>query len=266
MVDECPDKPQQAWDASEDAGKVTDTVLEETLKTAPQSPPGPVPVEGLPGYPGTLTDASAVGWRRSMVKRALDIVLAGTGLVVSSPLWGLIALAIKLEDRGPIFYGQDRVGKDGKVFQVLKFRSMVPDAEAVVGPVQSGDDDPRVTRVGRVLRDTALDELPQLWNILIGQMSFVGPRALRPGEIEVDGRGECVPLEAIPGYAERHAVVPGLTGLAQVYAPRDIPRLQKFRYDVLYIRRRTFWLDLRLIAVSFWISLRGHWEHRARKF
>ena len=201
-----------------------------------------------------------------MVKRALDIVLAGTGLLLSSPVWGLIALAIKLEDRGPVFYGQDRVGKDGKVFQALKFRSMVPDAEAVVGPIQAGERDPRVTRVGRALRATALDELPQLWNILVGQMSFVGPRALRPGEIEVNGGGECVPLEAIPGYAERHAVLPGLTGLAQVYAPRDIPRLQKFRYDVLYIRRRTLWLDLRLIAVSVWISLRGRWEHRARKF
>jgi len=201
-----------------------------------------------------------------MIKRALDIALAGTGLLVSSPVWGLIALAIKLEDRGPIFYRQDRMGKGGKVFQALKFRSMGPDAEAVVGPVQSGAEDPRVTRVGRVLRDTALDELPQLWNILIGQMSFVGPRALRPDEIEVNGRGECVPLKAIPGYAERHAVVPGLTGLAQIYAPRDIPRLQKFRYDILYIRCRTLWLDLRLIAVSLWISVRGRWEHRERKF
>jgi lipopolysaccharide/colanic/teichoic acid biosynthesis glycosyltransferase len=213
-----------------------------------------------------LAHAAPVRGRGSRVKRALDIALAGTGLLFSSPLWGLIALAVKLEDRGPIFYRQDRVGKDGKVFRALKFRSMVPDAEAVVGPVQSGDDDPRVTRVGRLLRDTALDELPQLWNILIGQMSFVGPRALRPGEIEVNGRGECVPLEAIPGYAERQSVVPGLTGLAQIYAPRDVPRLQKFRYDVLYIRRRTLWLDLRLIALSFWISFRGRWEHRARKF
>jgi lipopolysaccharide/colanic/teichoic acid biosynthesis glycosyltransferase len=201
-----------------------------------------------------------------LAKRALDIILAAAGLFFSSPLWGLIALAIKLEGRGPIFYGQDRVGKDGKVFQVLKFRSMVPDAEGAVGPLQSTHGDPRVTQVGRFLRATALDELPQLWNILVGHISFVGPRALRPGEIEVNGQGECVPLEAIPGYAERHAIVPGLTGLAQVYASRDIPRIQKFRYDVLYIRRRTLWLDLRLIAVSLWISVRGRWEHRVRKF
>jgi len=97
-------------------------------------------------------------------------------------------------------------------------------------------------------------------------MSFVGPRALRPGEIEVNGNGVCVPLEAVSGYQERHAVVPGLTGLAQVYAPRDIPRQQKFRYDVLYIRSRSLQLDLRLIAMSLWISLRGRWEDRDRKF
>jgi lipopolysaccharide/colanic/teichoic acid biosynthesis glycosyltransferase len=200
------------------------------------------------------------------MKRAQDILLAAIGLLLSSPVWVLIALAIKLEDRGPVFYRQDRVGKRGKVFQVVKFRSMISDAEGTVGPIQATNRDPRVTRVGRVLRATALDELPQLWNILVGHMSFVGPRALRPGEIEVNGNGECVPLETIRGYGERHAVVPGLTGLAQVYAPRDIPRHQKFRYDVLYIRCRSLWLDLRLVAVSLWISVRGRWGHRDRKF
>ena len=245
---------------------MTQAALEEKLRTEAESAPRPPQAEGFSGYPGILTDAVAPWWNGSVTKRTLDFVLAATGLLFSAPLWGLIALAIKLEDRGPILFGQDRVGRDGNVFQVLKFRSMVPEAEAAVGPLQSAHGDPRITRVGRVLRATALDELPQFWNILIGQMSFVGPRALRPGEIEVNGRGECVPLEAIPGYAERHAVVPGLTGLAQVYAPRDIPRLQKVRYDVLYVRRRTLWLDLQLIAVSLWISVRGRWEHRARKF
>ena len=207
-----------------------------------------------------------IRWYGNRIKRTLDFVLAAVGLCLSLPVWILVALAIKIEDRGPIFYGQDRVGMGGKVFQVLKFRSMVPDAEEAVGPLQSTHDDPRVTRVGRILRATALDELPQLWSILRGHMSFVGPRALRPGEIEVNGNGACVPMEAIPGYLERHAVPPGLTGLAQVYAPRDIPRHQKFRYDVLYIRSRSLWLDLRLIAVSLWISLRGRWENRERKF
>ena len=241
-------------------------LLEENPRGEAESSAGRTLAEGVPGYPKTFAEAPAGWWNGILAKRALDTLLAGVGLLSSSPLCGLIALAIKLEDRGPIFYGQDRVGKGGKVFQVLKFRSMVPDAEGAVGPLQSAHGDARVTRVGRFLRATALDELPQLWNILVGHMSFVGPRALRPGEIEVNGRGECAPLEAIPGYAERHAVVPGLTGLAQVYAPRDIPRIQKFRYDVLYIRRRTLWLDLRLIAVSLWISVRGRWEHRARKF
>ena len=97
-------------------------------------------------------------------------------------------------------------------------------------------------------------------------MSIVGPRALRPGDIEVNGDGQCVLLEGIAGYAERHTVRPGLTGLAQVYAPRDIPRDLKFRYDVLYIRHRAIWLDLRLIALSLWISLRGRWGRQEQKF
>jgi lipopolysaccharide/colanic/teichoic acid biosynthesis glycosyltransferase len=115
------------------------------------------------------------------------------------------------------------------------------------------------------MRATAMDELPQLWNIFRGDMSFVGPRALRPGEIEIDG-DRPVPLEAVPGYADRIIVRPGLTGIAQVYAPRDISRRSKFRYDRLYIRRRSFVLDIRLILLSFWISFRGTWESRDRKY
>jgi lipopolysaccharide/colanic/teichoic acid biosynthesis glycosyltransferase len=97
-------------------------------------------------------------------------------------------------------------------------------------------------------------------------MSFVGPRALRPGEIEVNGDGRHVALEEVPGFAERCQVVPGLTGVAQIYADRDIPRRQKFRYDRVYIRQRSFWLDVRLIMLSFWITFRGAWEARGRKF
>jgi lipopolysaccharide/colanic/teichoic acid biosynthesis glycosyltransferase len=180
-------------------------------------------------------------------------------------LWIIIAAAIKLEDGGPIFYSQDRVGLDGRRFRALKFRSMRPDAERDTGPLQARERDPRVTRVGRWLRATAMDELPQLWNILRGDMSFVGPRALRPGEIELEG-DRAVALEEVPGYDQRIRVPPGLTGVAQVYAPRDITRRQKFRYDALYVRRRSLWLDVRLILVSFWISLLGTWESRGRKF
>jgi lipopolysaccharide/colanic/teichoic acid biosynthesis glycosyltransferase len=199
-------------------------------------------------------------------KRALDILLSGAGLLVSAPLGALIALAVKIEDGGPVFYSQPRVGIGGRSFEAIKFRSMVPNAEQGVGPIQAIERDPRVTRTGRLLRATALDELPQLLNIFRGDMSFVGPRALRPEEIEVDARGDRVPLEAIPGFAERITVPPGLTGIAQIYARRDVSRRQKFRFDRLYIRRQSLLLDVRLILVSFWITFRGTWEARDRKY
>ena len=202
----------------------------------------------------------------SGAKRLLDILLAGCGLILSAPVALILAGAIKLEDGGPIFFTQERVGRRGRHFLALKFRSMVPDAEARVGPLQAVENDARVTRVGRLMRATAMDELPQLWNIFRGDMSFVGPRALRPGEIEVNGRGSMEPLEEVPGFQARCAVVPGLTGVAQIYAPRDITRRHKFRYDRLYIRRQSFWLDVRLILLSFWITFRGTWEARERKF
>ena len=201
-----------------------------------------------------------------MGKRVLDVALASVGLVVSAPFWAVIAAAIKLDSPGPVFYGQVRVGASGRLFRVLKFRSMVEDAERELGPVQAVAGDPRVTRVGRVLRATAMDELPQLWNIFRGDMSFVGPRALRPEEIEVDSGGAQVPIQEVPGFADRCAVAPGLTGIAQIYAPRDVTRRQKFRFDRLYIRRQSWLLDLRLIALSFWITFRGAWEARERKF
>ncbi len=201
-----------------------------------------------------------------LAKRGFDAALAGAGLILSLPVWVLAALAVKLEDGGDVFYSQERAGRHGRVFRVYKFRSMIENAEAGVGALQASDNDPRITRVGRWLRATAMDELPQLWSIFVGDMSFVGPRALRPGEIEVSGDGRQVALEDVPGYAERSTAVPGLTGVAQIYAPRDVPRRQKFRYDRLYIDRQSFWLDLRLIALSFWITFRGRWEVRGRKF
>jgi lipopolysaccharide/colanic/teichoic acid biosynthesis glycosyltransferase len=201
-----------------------------------------------------------------MLKRLFDAALSLFGLVASAPLWALFAVAIKLEDGGPVFFTQDRVGLRGRTFTALKFRSMRPDAEAGVGAVQAVEHDPRVTRIGRLMRATAMDELPQLWNILRGDMSFVGPRALRPGEIEVGTGGVLERLEDVPGFATRVQVRPGLTGVAQVYAPRDVPRRHKFRYDRIYVRRRSWWLDVRLILVSFWISVLGTWEARGRKF
>ena len=143
---------------------------------------------------------------------------------------------------------------------------MVPDAEAGTGAIQATEHDPRVTRVGRVLRATAMDELPQLWNIFRGDMSFTGPRALRPGEIEALGGDRVELLEDVPGFTRRASVRPGLTGVAQIYAARDIPRRHKFRYDLLYVRRQSLWLDVRLIVLSFWITSRGTWEARGKKF
>src|SRR5574337_345736 len=196
----------------------------------------------------------------SPLKRSLDISLSGLGLLLSAPLWVFITILIKLEDGGPVFYGRERVGKGGLLFRSWKFRSMIPDSDERFGPLQARDGDARVTRVGRILRATAMDELPQLWNIFIGDMSFVGPRALLPEEIEVRANGKLIPLEKIPGYEARHRVRPGLTGVAQIYAPRDISRRHKFKFDLLYIGKQTFWLDIRLILLSFWISLRGKWE------
>jgi lipopolysaccharide/colanic/teichoic acid biosynthesis glycosyltransferase len=199
------------------------------------------------------------------LKRTFDVLVSGAGLLVFSPIAALIAIAIKIEDGGPVFFAQERVGQDCRVFQALKFRSMIVDAERLTGAIQATANDPRVTRTGRILRATAFDELPQLWNIFRGDMSIVGPRPLRPGESDTTGDGAHLPLSTIPGYEARHRVRPGLTGLAQVHARRDLPRTGKFRYDLLYLRRASFCLDLRLILQSFWITARGRWEHREPK-
>ena len=195
-----------------------------------------------------------------LAKRLFDIGLAAMVLAFSLPLWLLVAAAIKLEDGGRVFYLQERVGRHGTPFWSRKFRSMIEDSDLWFGRLQACDGDPRVTRVGRFLRATALDELPQVWNILVGDMSWVGPRPLLSAEIEVNGDGELIPLEKIPGCDKRNRVRPGLTGLAQVYQPRDIARRHKFKFDLLYIRKQTLWLDLKLIALSVWISFRGRWE------
>lgn len=199
------------------------------------------------------------------------MLLSGVGLVVALPIASVIAAAIKLTDGGPVFFTQERVGKGGVTFESVKFRSMVPDADKKFGTgqaVQATESDPRVTPVGRLLRTTAMDELPQLWNIFRGDMSFVGPRALATSEVEVGAPSDDVEAEelrSIPGFAKRHTVTPGLTGIAQIYAPRDVPRRHKFRYDRIYVDNSRFWLDLKLICLSFWITFRGKWEVREKK-
>ena len=193
-----------------------------------------------------------------MLKRAFDMLLSGVGLIVSLPLWGIIGLAVKLSDGGPVFYRQQRVGKDGRVFTSLKFRSMVPDSEQKWGVAPAAAHDPRITKVGKVLRATAMDELPQLWNILRGDMSFVGPR---PEWVELAKRFRA----EIPPYDLRHKVRPGLTGLAQIYGHSEMSRRRKLRYDLLYARRQSFWLDIRLILLSFAVTFTGRWELREAK-
>ena len=194
----------------------------------------------------------------SVLKRIFDISLSFLGLAIFSPLWIIFSLVIFLEDRGPIFYIQERVGKGGRIFKGFKFRSMAPDAEEGRGPVQAIENDPRVTKIGRLLRKTAMDELPQLLNIFKGDMSFVGPRALRLVETEADGTSRNV--FEIPGFQERSAILPGLTGTAQVFASRSLLREGKFKYDLWYIDNMSLWLDIWLILKSISITLRARWD------
>jgi lipopolysaccharide/colanic/teichoic acid biosynthesis glycosyltransferase len=203
--------------------------------------------------------------KEPLLKRPLDMCLAGLGLLLSAPLWGAVSLAIKLEDGGPVFFQQERWGQGKRPIRVYKFRTMVPNANPVGMTVQATKDDPRITHLGKILRATAFDEIPQLLNIWRGEMSFVGPRALPINERQV--REGCIELpdEQIPGFEERLQVRPGLTGIAQIWAPRDIPRRHKFKYDLLYLKKQSFWLDLKLIALSFWVTFRARWEVRGEK-
>ncbi len=194
------------------------------------------------------------------MKRIFDFSLALVGLFISLPLWFVFGLMIWLEDRGPVFYFQDRVGIGGRIFRSIKFRSMIFDAEKGLGPVQAKENDPRITKLGRLLRKTAMDELPQLLNILKGEMSFVGPRALRTVEIESTDSSSVKPIFQIPGFKKRSSIRPGLTGAAQVFASRNLAREEKFKYDLWYVDNMGFWLDIRLILKSVVTTFRAKWD------
>ena len=208
---------------------------------------------------------AAVSGRRPeyALKRPIELALSLLGFLISLPVWPLIACLIWLEDRGPFFVHQVRVGRHGRPFGLIKFRTMKTALHPHV-PKQATVNDGRITRIGRVLRATALDEVPQLLNILRGEMSFVGPRALLPEEIEVDSKSRYHFIEDVPNYHVRISVRPGLTGLAQVYAPRDISRQKKFRYDAVYVRKAGLSLDIRLFLMSVLISITGRWPRRGR--
>lgn len=173
-------------------------------------------------------------------KRLLDIIISLIGIVITSPIMLLVVIAIKLNDGGNVFYGQERVTEDDKTFNVLKFRTMVMNAEKLTGPVLAGEEDPRITKVGKILRATRLDEIPQFFNILKGDMSVVGPRPERPFFVEQFKK-------EIPDYKYRTIVKAGLTGLAQVLGKYSTTPEDKVRYDILYIKNYSILLDLKLI-------------------
>lgn len=179
--------------------------------------------------------------------------VAGFGLVASVPVWLVIGLSILLDDGWPILYPQRRVGKAGRLFWAYKFRSMIKDAEEYSGAVLATENDPRITAVGRVLRKTALDEIPQLLNIFKGDMSWVGPRPERPEFVREF-------LRKIPSYGSRHLVRPGLTGVAQVHARYYTEAADKLKYDLYYVRNSSLWLDFRLFFMSWLITFKARWD------
>jgi sugar transferase (PEP-CTERM system associated) len=204
---------------------------------------GKIPVEDLrPSW--LIFSEGFINTRlRNITKRAFDVGVAGLGLILSSPLAALAALAIRLESKGPVIYRQERVGQGGKPFTLCKFRSMRQDAEAGGTPQWAQEDDPRVTRVGRFLRKTRIDEIPQMWNVLEGTMSFVGPRPERPYFVEQL-------REKIPFYDQRHALKPGVTGWAQVcyrYGSDEADAVEKLRLDMFYIKHHSILFDLRIL-------------------
>jgi lipopolysaccharide/colanic/teichoic acid biosynthesis glycosyltransferase len=180
--------------------------------------------------------------------RAADIVIAAAALIVLSPLLLIAACAIKLGSRGPVFYRQRRAGLHGEEFQMLKLRTMVEGSDPVgVGTIVTRDD-PRVTRAGRVLRRTSLDEIPNLLNVLRGEMAIVGPRPTIPAQVE----------DYTPRQHRRHEVRPGITGWAQVQGRAGIPWEERIELDVDYVDHRSFALDARILLKTLWLLITGH--------
>jgi len=193
--------------------------------------------------PMVLIRGSGLTLRQRLSKRALDLVLVLTALIPAAPVMALVALAIRLEDGGPVFYRQKRMTQNGREFAILKFRSMIPNAEKVSGAVLASQNDPRITRVGRFIRATRLDELPQLLNILKGDMSIVGPR---PERREIADRYR----QELPEFDYRLKVPGGLTGYAQIYGKYNTTPADKLRLDLIYIENYSLMLDIRLMLLT----------------
>ena len=186
-------------------------------------------------------------------KRLVDLLISGIILLIFWPVMLITAIAIKLGSRGPVFFSQVRTGYHNRDFTMVKFRTMVENAEALTGPVWAEEDDPRITRVGNFLRKTRLDELPQLWNVLKGEMSFVGPRPERPKFVEQLA-------QKLPYYGERHSVKPGLTGWAQVrygYGASELDALNKLEYDLFYVKHLSLALDFYIVLKTVEIVMFG---------
>jgi sugar transferase (PEP-CTERM system associated) len=197
------------------------------------------------------------GFRRDrlimLTKRMMDVIVAAAGLLVSLPVALLTALAIKLESRGPILYRQQRVGANEQTFTIYKFRSMYQGAEDNVGPVWAAENDPRVTRVGKIMRKLRIDEIPQMINVLKGEMSFVGPRPERPFFVHTLNR-------KIPYYSLRHSIKPGITGWAQIcypYGECEQDAIEKLQYDLYYIKNMSALFDLQIIFESIKVIILG---------
>jgi lipopolysaccharide/colanic/teichoic acid biosynthesis glycosyltransferase len=173
-----------------------------------------------------------------IAKRALDVAGASVGLLVSAPFLAAAAAAVKLEDGGPVLYRQRRVGKDGREFDLLKLRTMVVGAERLGAGYAVDEGDPRITRAGRVLRRLSVDELPQLWNVVRGDMSLVGPRPTLAYQVE----------RYTDRQRRRLEVKPGITGWAQIQGRASLPWSERIELDVWYVEHRSFWLDLRILA------------------
>lgn len=205
-----------------------------------------LPVVSLRSTPYGLTDV--------LIKRLMDVVFSALGLIILAPLFAVIAIIIKLTDRGPVFYLQERMGLNGHRFKMVKFRSMRVDAEQQSGPVWASEMDDRRTWFGKFLRESSLDELPQLYNVLIGDMSLVGPRPERPHFIHNFRK-------SIPRYMRRHVVKAGITGWAQVNGWRGNTSLRKrVQYDLYYIANWSVWLDLRIIFLTL---VKAMWDKHA---
>ncbi|MEZ5287552.1 MAG: TIGR03013 family PEP-CTERM/XrtA system glycosyltransferase [Vicinamibacterales bacterium] len=225
------------------AMKINDGVRFDHLASVYERYTGKIAVENLRPSWLIFSEGFAKSAWWDVVKRLSDVVLATIGLILAAPLMAMVAALLRLTSPGPVLYSQTRVGRDNHPFTIHKFRSMRTDAEATSGAVWSVENDPRVTPVGRFLRRTRLDELPQLWNVLRGDMSFVGPRPERPEFV-------AGLTEKIPYYGQRHVVRPGLTGWAQVrhrYGSTVDDAQEKLQYDLFYIKHMSFAFDVYIV-------------------